>query len=59
MSAASPFLTGTWYPVARLSSLSSRRPLSRQVAGLPLLIGRMPEPWVLVDSCPHRGLPLR
>ena len=59
MSPAPPFLTGTWYPIARLQELHRQRPLSRQVAGLPLLVGRSPQPWVLVDSCPHRGLPLR
>ena len=59
MSPNAPFLTGTWYPVARVADLRENRTISRQVAGLPLLLGRAGTPFVLVDSCPHRGLPLR
>jgi nitrite reductase/ring-hydroxylating ferredoxin subunit len=47
-------------PVARLADLPHERPLRAEVAGLPLLVSRLPDGGVAAISaiCTHRGAPL-
>ncbi|MEM9195987.1 MAG: Rieske 2Fe-2S domain-containing protein [Myxococcota bacterium] len=50
-------LASHWLVVARSEELG-RTPLARTVLGTPVVLGRAPEPFALIDRCPHRGVPL-
>ena len=52
-------VAGQWY-VACLSAELGRRPLARNVGGVPIVVfrDRRGDPAALVDRCPHRNAPL-
>lgn len=52
------FLKGAWYPIGRTKKLKNNHLQKAKICNIPIAFGRTDEPFALVDSCPHRGLPL-
>jgi phenylpropionate dioxygenase-like ring-hydroxylating dioxygenase large terminal subunit len=52
------FLKGAWYPIGRSKKIIKDHLYKTKICDLPITFGRAGDPFALVDSCPHRGLPL-
>lgn len=52
------FLKGAWYPIARSKAIKKNTLGKTKICNLPITFGRTEAPFALIDSCPHRGLPL-